>query len=159
MQQPWGRAHTPYERVAQLVPDLQRNVALRVGQLYINEGHPEDAIQAFQRSIELAPDESDGDFSLARRYENHGRLEDARAMEAEMMRRRPGLAALAHQALGTPAEREDNTVRAEGKRLAQHKSDLVYALREAAVIAAHRPPIPGTAALCDRLRTARDELP
>lgn len=115
VQRQWSKAGAEYERVAQLVPDLQPSVALRLGQLHVNEGNPQAAIQSFQRSIELAPDGTDGYFSLARLYESQGQLADARATYAQMLRRGPEMAALAHQALGTLAERQGDAISAEAE--------------------------------------------
>jgi tetratricopeptide (TPR) repeat protein len=113
VQQQWSKARAEYERVSQLVPDLQRNVALRISQLYVNEGNLDAAIQAFLEGIELAPDEPDGYLGLARLYEAQGRPEEAQATYSRMQSRGPNMAALAHQALGTLAERQGDVTRAE----------------------------------------------
>jgi curved DNA-binding protein CbpA len=67
-----------------------------------------DAVAAYQRAIELSPDDPDLRFELAQRYEEKGDAERARAICREILERRPshartqGLLAQLDQALGRP---------------------------------------------------------
>jgi Tfp pilus assembly protein PilF len=163
----WDKAIAAYQQAAALDPSQATNALLFTADIQRQHGD-RDALQATCRQVVALVDAMaspdyhalrqrglafamQGDFARAEQG-----LQRALAANPDDFQAHLYLAATLTY-LGRPDEADHHLT--EGIRLAQRKTDLVYALREAEVLATHEPPVPGAAALLERMQAAHEQLP
>jgi tetratricopeptide (TPR) repeat protein len=93
VQQRWGKAREAYEKIGQLLPEVQPEVHLRLSQLFIAEGNFEDAETELSKIDTKALEPNDVRFKqiassyleIASIYRKHGNLEAMKESCAKVM--------------------------------------------------------------------------
>jgi tetratricopeptide (TPR) repeat protein len=93
IQQDWSKAQAQYEKVAELEPELQIDMRLRIGQLFLAQQNPEGAENQFSqvKGEELKPDDrrvellTAGYLETASLYRKQGKLDAMRKACAEVI--------------------------------------------------------------------------
>jgi tetratricopeptide (TPR) repeat protein len=107
IQQRWAKAREVYENIGQLSPELQPDVHLRVGQLFVAEERPEEAEREFRKVCSLLLEPADarieqltsGYLNTASIYRKLGKREAMREACAEVVSLTQGSPSPDHTAL------------------------------------------------------------
>jgi serine/threonine-protein kinase len=83
-----GRAIAEAEKAVQMTPDLAA-ARSRLGDIYSQNGRPDDAIRELQAAQRLDPGHVEAHRALAMLYENMGRVSEAETAYVEVTQRRP----------------------------------------------------------------------
>ncbi len=83
-----ARAIAEAEKAVQMTPDLAA-ARSRLGDIYSQNGRPEDAIRELQAALRVDPGHVEAHRALAMLYENMGRVSEAETAYVEVTQRRP----------------------------------------------------------------------
>lgn len=83
-----ARAIAEAEKAVQMTPDLAA-ARSRLGDIYSQNGRPDDAIRELQAALRIDPGHVEAHRALAMLYENMGRVSEAEAAYVEVTQRRP----------------------------------------------------------------------